>query len=183
MSLPRVISVAKVYQHRANTVPMVAVRPQYTDTVPTWYRHHGHTATIHNVVAWWPCTVSTQQLYISCGHGVRVPWPHGNRSYCLGTISAYCSHMATVHTVWVRYLCGYRSVYHSHTATVPCHGHTATVWAVLTQCPHGDHVHLTWWACSVPINPVLCAVRCPSTWCHVHKVTGPVCCVHAVTTL
>ena len=122
--------VATVYQHRANTVPTVAVRPPYTDTVPTWYRHRGHTATIHNGVARWPCTVSTRQLYISCGHGVHVPWPHGNRLYCLGTISAYRSHTVTVHTVWVQYLCGYGSVYHSHTATV----HTPYTVATRRQC-------------------------------------------------
>jgi len=94
-----------------------------------------------------PCTVSTRQLYISCGHGVHVPWPHSNRSYCLGTISAYRRHTVTVHTVWVRYLCGYGSVYHSHAATV----HTVWAW-----CPY---TVATWRQCHAVATQQLCGQR------------------------
>jgi len=94
------------------------------------------------MVAWWPCTVSTRQMYIPCGHGVRVLWPHGDRTYHLGTTSVYRSHTATVHTVWVRYL---RTVATATVGTVLawclCTIAVCTI-AVQTLCQHC--VYLPW---------------------------------------
>ena len=112
--------VVMVYRHRANNMPTVAVRPRYMDTVPTWYRYRGHTATVHNVVARCPCTMSTQQLYIPCGHSVRVPWPHGDHTYCLGTDTVATRYTNIVPTRCLRSPCG--------------HG----IW---TPCPHGVYRH------------------------------------------
>ena len=122
--------------HRATTVATVTVRPRYMDTLPTWYRHRGHTVTIHHVVARWPCTMSTRQLYIPCGHSVGVPWPHSNCTYCLGTdiVPTPCLRLPCGHSTWTPCL------------RLPC-GHSTWTLCLRLPCGHGTWTPCLWLPC------------------------------------
>jgi len=162
--------VVMVYQHRANNVPTVAVWPQYMDTMPTWYRYCGHMATIHNVVAQCPCTMSTRQLYIPCGHSMCVPWPHGDCTYCLGMDTMATWYTNIVPTQCLRSPCGHgiqtpcpHGVYHRRVATVhrycahttcmvgiwPRYTYTVPTPCLLSPCGHGTQT-----LCSLGIDTV-----------------------------
>jgi len=105
------VRVATVHRYSAQTRCTVTVWPWYTHAVGTRYVQlpcgHGTRPPCHHAV----CGLRMATVSMASGHGVRVLWPHGNRSHGVGTVSMPgqyvrllpCGH--GIYTKWARCPC------------------------------------------------------------------------------
>jgi len=95
-----------VHGHCATMRCAVSVWPRYLWQVGMVSVYCGHTATVATVLAWYPCP---DNMYGCChvamvstpsGHGVHVPWPHGNHRHGVHVPWPHGNRRHSVHVLW-----------------------------------------------------------------------------------